>query len=110
MTAAAFAFGPVRLRVERRVARDRARGVGVAAAAAWWLADRAEQAETRPLLAPAALLAAALVWQASVSFYPGAYAFGAAVRRARCCAGARSGDAVVVGGRRDRRGRRRARW
>jgi hypothetical protein len=50
--------------------------VGVAATAAWWLADRAR--DRRPLLAPSALLAAALVWQASVSFYPGAYAFGAA--------------------------------
>ena len=78
MTAAAFAFGPFGSVSSGALHATAHAGVGVAAAAAWWLADRAEQEETRPLLAPAALLAAALVWQASVSFYPGAYTFGAA--------------------------------
>lgn len=78
MTATAFAFGPFGSVSSGALHATAHAGVGVAAAAAWWLADRAEQQETRPLLAPAALLAAALLWQASVSFYPGAYAFGAA--------------------------------
>ncbi len=76
--AAAFAFGPFGSVSSGALHATAHAGVGVAAAAAWWLADRAEQETLRPLLAPAALLAAALVWQASVSFYPGAYAFGAA--------------------------------
>ncbi len=79
MTAAAFAFGPFGSVSSGALHATAHAGVGVAAAAAWWLADRAEQHEQRSLLAPAALLGAALVWQASVSFYPGAYAFGAAV-------------------------------
>ncbi|MDQ1432864.1 MAG: hypothetical protein QOF40_3466, partial [Actinomycetota bacterium] len=78
LTGAAFAFGPFGSVSSGALHAAAHAGVGVAAAAAWWLADRAEQDESRPLLAPAALLAAALVWQASVSFYPGAYAFGAA--------------------------------
>jgi hypothetical protein len=76
LTGVAFAFGPFGS-VSSGVLHAAAHaGVGVAATAAWWLADRAR--DRRPLLAPSALLAAALVWQASVSFYPGAYAFGAA--------------------------------
>jgi hypothetical protein len=78
MTAAAFAFGPFGSVSSGALHATAHAGVGVAAAAAWWLADRAEQEHARSLLAPAALLAAALVWQVSVSFYPGAYAFGAA--------------------------------
>jgi len=78
VTAAAFAFGPFGSVSSGALHATAHAGVGVAAAAAWWLADRAKQELVRPLLAPAALLAAALVWQASVSFYPGAYAFGAA--------------------------------
>ena len=78
LTGVAFAFGPFGSVSSGALHAAAHAGVGVAAAAAWWLADRAEQDEVRPLLAPAALLAAALVWQASVSFYPGAYAFGAA--------------------------------
>ena len=76
MTGVAFAFGPFGTVSSGVIHATAHAGVGVAAAAAWWLADRA-RAE-RPLLAPSALLAGALVWQASVSFYPGAYAFGAA--------------------------------
>jgi hypothetical protein len=72
----AFAFGPFGSVSSGVIHATAHAGVGVAATAAWWLADRAR--DRRPLLAPSALLAAALVWQASVSFYPGAYAFGAA--------------------------------
>ena len=72
----AFAFGPFGSVSSGVVHATAHAGVAVAATAAWWLADRAR--DRRPLLAPAALLTAALVWQASVSFYPGAYAFGAA--------------------------------
>jgi hypothetical protein len=78
LTGVAFAFGPFGSVSSGALHAAAHAGVGVAAAAAWWLADRAEQGGTRPLLAPATLLAAAVVWQASVSFYPGAYAFGAA--------------------------------
>jgi hypothetical protein len=77
LTGVAFAFGPFGSVSSGVIHAAAHAGVGVAAAAAWWLADRA-RAE-RPLLAPSALLAGALVWQASVSFYPGAYAFGAAL-------------------------------
>ena len=77
LTGVAFAFGPFGSVSSGVIHATAHAGVGVAAAAAWWLADRARA--QRPLLAPSALLAAALVWQASVSFYPGAYAFGAAI-------------------------------
>jgi len=76
ITGVAFAFGPFGSVSSGVIHAAAHAGVGVAAAAAWWLADRAR--DQRPLLAPAVLLTAALVWQASVSFYPGAYAFGAA--------------------------------
>jgi hypothetical protein len=76
VTGVAFAFGPFGSVSSGVVHATAHAGVGIAATAAWWLADRAR--DRRPLLAPAALLTAALVWQASVSFYPGAYAFGAA--------------------------------
>ena len=78
VTAVAFAFGPFGSVSSGALHATAHAGVGLAAAAAWWLAERAASVEPRPLLAPAALLAAAIVWQASVSFYPGAYAFGAA--------------------------------
>ena len=77
ITAAAFAFGPFGSTSSGALHATAHAGIGVAAAAAWWLADRA--ASGRPLAAPAALMTAAIVWQASVSFYPGAYAFGAAI-------------------------------
>jgi len=79
LTAAAFAFGPFGSVSSGALHATAHAGVGVAAAAAWWLADRAGSSARRSLLAPAALMAAAIVWQASVSFYPGAYAFGAAL-------------------------------
>ena len=76
LTAAAFAFGPFGTLSSGALHATAHAGVGVAAAAAWWLADRAEA--DRPVLAPALLLAGAITWQSSVSFYPGAYAFAAA--------------------------------
>ncbi len=76
VTGVAFAFGPFGSVSGGAIHAAAHAGVGVAATAAWWLADRAR--DRRSLLGPAALLTAALVWQASVSFYPGAYAFGAA--------------------------------
>jgi hypothetical protein len=77
---AAFAFGPFGSVSAGALHATLHPGVGVAAAAAWWLADRAEALDragtdgSRRLVAPAVLLAAALVWQMSVSFYPGAAA------------------------------------
>jgi hypothetical protein len=76
LTAVAFAFGPFGSVSSGVIHAAAHAGVAVAATAAWWLADSARA--RRPLFAPSALLVAALVWQASVSFYPGAYAFGAA--------------------------------
>ncbi|MEX1007237.1 MAG: hypothetical protein WD271_05265 [Acidimicrobiia bacterium] len=76
VTGAAFAFGPFGTLSSGALHATAHAGVGVAAAAAWWLADRSEAG--RPVVAPAVLMAAAIAWQASVSFYPGAYAFGAA--------------------------------
>jgi hypothetical protein len=72
----AFAFGPFGTLSSGALHATAHAGVGVAAAAAWWLADRSRSRGA--LLAPSALMTAAIVWQASVSFYPGAYAFGAA--------------------------------
>jgi len=77
VTAAAFAFGPFGTLSSGALHATAHAGVGVAAAAAWWLADRARRDAS--LLAPAALLVAAIVWQASVSFYPGAYTVAAAL-------------------------------
>jgi hypothetical protein len=77
VTAVAFAFGPFGTLSSGALHATAHAGVGVAAAAAWWLADRAEGG--RPLVWPAVLVAAAVSWQASVSFYPGAYAFSAVV-------------------------------
>jgi hypothetical protein len=82
---AAFAFGPFGSVSSGALHATAHAGVGVAAAAAWWLADRAETLPdsgsdgARRLVAPGALLAGALVWQASVSFYPGAAAFCVAI-------------------------------
>jgi hypothetical protein len=78
---AAFAFGPFGSVSSGALHATAHAGVGVAAAAAWWLADRADVLDAadprawRRLVAPAALLVAALAWQSSVSFYPGVAAF-----------------------------------
>src|SRR4051812_25899231 len=73
LTGVAFAFGPFGSVSSGVIHATAHAGVGVAAAAAWWLADRARA--RRPLLAPSALLAAALVWQGAGSFFPRGHAF-----------------------------------
>ncbi len=99
---AAFAFGPFGSVSSGALHATAHAGVGVAAAAAWWLADRAESPTTPACSRRAALLAAALVWQASVSFYPGAYAFGAAVVDPRGALAFARAARLAVGGRRAR--------
>jgi hypothetical protein len=69
---AAYAFGPFGALSERHVHVAVRAGVPLAAAAAWWLADRAR--ERRPIAWPAVALVAVVTWQATVSFYPGTYA------------------------------------
>jgi len=51
-------------------------GVPLAAAAAWWLADRARRDGN--LVTPALALVAVVAWQGTVSFYPATYAVVAA--------------------------------
>ena len=75
LTGAAFAFGAFGTAMTAQVHATIHVGVAVAATAVWWLADRAAQG--RPLTAPLVALVSAVVWQASVSFYPGAYAVAA---------------------------------
>ena len=75
LTGAAFAFGAFGTAMTAQVHGTIHVGVAVAATAVWWLADRA--ARGAPLLAPVVALVVAVVWQASVSFYPGAYALAA---------------------------------
>jgi len=74
---AAFAFGPVPYAVALQLQVTARAGIPLAAAAAWWMADRAET--RRPVLAPAVLLVAVLAWQTSISLYPAAYAVVAVV-------------------------------
>lgn len=69
---AAFAFGPFSSNSEYHMHMAMCAGMPLAAACAWWLADRAEA--KRPLRAPAIGLASAVVWSMTVSFYPGTYA------------------------------------
>jgi hypothetical protein len=76
VTAAAFAFGPAAAGWAGHLHAIAHGGVALAAVAVWWMADRAER--SRSLLAPAVLLCGAVVWQLSVSFYPGIYALMAA--------------------------------
>lgn len=76
VTAAAFAFGAFGTASTAQVHATVHVGVAVAATAVWWLADRA--ARGAPLTGPVVALVVAVVWQASVSFYPGAYALVAA--------------------------------
>lgn len=77
LTAAAFAFGPFATTSTDHLGTAFKPGVAVAATAAWWLADRS--ASRGRLVGPAVLLVVAIGWQTSVSFYPGAYALGAAL-------------------------------
>jgi hypothetical protein len=73
----AFAFGPFGALAARHVHVAVRPGVPLAAAAAWWLAERARssapQAPWRPLLAPAVALLGVIAWQGTVSFYPATY-------------------------------------
>ena len=77
VTAAAFVFGPFAFSSTSHLHTAVKPGIAVAATAAWVLADRARAGGR--LLGPSVLLVAAIAWQTSVSFYPGAYALGAAV-------------------------------
>jgi hypothetical protein len=77
VTGVAYAFGPFGALAARHVHVAVRPGVPLAAAAAWWLADRARAAEPserwRPLAAPALSLLAVVAWQGTVSFYPATY-------------------------------------
>jgi hypothetical protein len=75
ITAAAFAFGPFGTVSATHLHAAVHPGVALAATGAWWLADRSERDGN--LFPPVALLVGSVVWQMSVSFYPGAYAVAA---------------------------------
>jgi hypothetical protein len=79
---AAYAFGPFGALAARHVHVAVRPGVPLAAAAAWWLAERARTAEPgsswHRLLAPGVALVAVVVWQGTVSFYPATYSVVAA--------------------------------
>lgn len=77
VTAAAFVFGPFAFSSTSHLHTAVKPGIAVAATAAWVLADRARSGGR--LLGPSVALVAAIGWQTSVSFYPGAYALGATV-------------------------------
>jgi hypothetical protein len=82
VTGAAFAFGPFGALAARHVHVAVRPGVPLAAAAAWWLADRARAAgprRWRPLVAPSLSLLAVVAWQGTVSFYPATYSVVAAL-------------------------------
>lgn len=72
VTGAAFAFGTFGAYEANHLQAVFHPGVATAALGTWWLAGHARAG--RKLAAPAALVAASIAWQASVSFYPGAYA------------------------------------
>ena len=72
LTAAAFSFGPFATVAADHLHATIHVGVALAATGAWWLADRARS--HRSLVPPGVLVAASIVWQMSVSFYPGTYA------------------------------------
>jgi hypothetical protein len=98
VVASAFAFGAFGSASTAQVHATVHVGVAVAATAAWWLADRS--ARSASLTAPVVALVVAVVWQTSVSFYPGAYALAAvalvAVVRRRDL-GRRGGIALGIG-------------
>ncbi len=71
VVAVAFAFGRFPYAKSQLQITARA-GIPLAAAATWWLLDRAERDER--LRGPTIALIAVLVWQTSVSLYPAAYA------------------------------------
>jgi hypothetical protein len=77
LAAVAFAVGPYPYALATHLQTTARAGIPLAAAAAWWLADRAEQ--DRPIVLPSLALVATLAWQTSVSLYPAAYALAAVV-------------------------------
>jgi hypothetical protein len=91
VTGAAYAFGPFGALSARHVHVAVRAGVPLAAAAAWWLAERARERRAvtvtggswgpdwRRLVAPGACLVAVIAWQGTVSFYPATYSAVAAV-------------------------------
>jgi hypothetical protein len=74
---AGYAFGPFGAIAAAHLHVAFRPGVPLAAAAAWWLADRARA--QRHVVAPAVALAVVIVWQGTVSFYPATYAAIAAI-------------------------------
>jgi hypothetical protein len=80
---AAYAFGPFGALAARHVHVAVRPGVPLAAAAAWWLAERAGDpapgASARRLVVPALALVGVVAWQGTVSFYPATYSLVAAV-------------------------------
>lgn len=73
---AVYAFGPFGALAARHLHVAVRPGIPLAAAAAWWLAERARARGS--LRAPAIALVAVVAWQGTVSFYPATYAVGAA--------------------------------
>jgi hypothetical protein len=69
---ATLAFGPFGAVTTANLSLSASAGIAFAAAAAWWLADRARDGGS--VRAPAITLAAILIFQLTVSFYPGTYA------------------------------------
>jgi hypothetical protein len=69
---AAYAYGPFGVVAAGHLHVAVRPGVPLAAAAAWWLADRAR--DRGRLLLPAVSLAAVIAWQGTVSFSPATYA------------------------------------
>ena len=79
---AAYAFGPFGALSARHVHVAVRPGVPLAAAAAWWLAERARGREPGEsvgrLAAPGLTLVAVVAWQGTISFYPATYSVVAA--------------------------------
>ena len=94
----AYSFGPVGTAQAGHLFMVMRPGPPLAAAAVWWLADRAKRSAS--LWLPAAALAATLAWQASNSFYLTAYTVVVAlvVAAVRFRSFGRRGFAYLAGG------------
>ncbi len=94
---AGYAFGPFGALAARHVHVAMRPGVPLAAAAAWWLADRARARER--VVLPAVALVAVVAWSGTVSFYPAVFAIvtAAVVLLVRCASLGRRGI-VAAGG------------
>jgi hypothetical protein len=78
LTGAAFSFGPYQAVSIPHVHAVTHPGVALAATGTWWVADRVARGERgRQLQGPLVLVVLAVVWQVSMSVYPGSYAVGA---------------------------------